>query len=85
MLIIIIIASLSLYVNYDGVYSADPKKFPDAVRYDTIDYDSMLALARQGAQVLHDRAVELAKEHGVEIQVLSSFRPGPGTIVTALP
>ena len=42
----------------------------------------MLALARQGAQVLHDRCVELAMEYKVPIQVLSSFRPGPGTMVT---
>ena len=74
-----------IYTDVDGVYDRDPRIFPDAVRYDTIDYDAMLTLARQGAQVLHDRCVELAKAHGVQIQVLSSFRPGPGTIVKALP
>lgn len=74
-----------IYTDVDGVYDRDPRIFPNAVRYDTIDYDAMLALARQGAQVLHDRCVELAKAHGVQIQVLSSFRPGPGTIVKALP
>ncbi|MBE6947922.1 MAG: aspartate kinase [Ruminococcaceae bacterium] len=73
-----------IYTDVDGVYDRDPRIFPDAVRYDEIDYEAMLTLARQGAQVLHDRAVELAKEHGVRIQVLSSFRPGPGTMVTAL-
>ena len=73
-----------IYTDVDGVYDRDPRIFPDAVRFDAIGYDDMLALARQGAQVLHDRCVELAKEHGVQIQVLSSFRPGPGTIVTAL-
>ena len=70
--------------DVDGVYDRDPRIFPDAVRYDEIDYDDMLTLARQGAQVLHDRCVELAKDHGVQIQVLSSFRPGPGTVVKAL-
>ena len=44
-----------------------------------------LALAREGAQVLHDRCVEWGKEYGVPIQVLSSFRPGPGSYVTDLP
>ena len=73
-----------IYTDVDGVYDRDPRIFPDAVRYDEIDYDDMLALARQGAQVLHDRCVELAKVHHVQIQVLSSFRPGPGTIVKAL-
>lgn len=70
-----------IYTDVDGIYDRDPRIFPDATRFDTIDYDTMLTLARGGAQVLHDRAVELAKEKGVVIQVLSSFRPGPGTIV----
>ena len=74
-----------IYTDVDGVYDRDPRMFSDAVRFDTIDYDRMLFLARQGAQVLHDRCVELARDHGVKIQVLSSFRPGPGTIVMALP
>lgn len=74
-----------IYTDVDGIYDRDPRIFPDAVRYDQIGYDEMLCLARQGAQVLHDRCVELAKEHGVQIQVLSSFRPGPGTIVKSLP
>ena len=74
-----------IYTDVDGVYDRDPRIFPDAVRFDTICYDDMLRLVWQGAQVLHDRSVELAKKHGVKIQVLSSFRPGPGTMVTALP
>ena len=73
-----------IYTDVDGVYDRDPRIFPDAVRYDTIGYDEMLQLARQGAQVLHDRSVEMAKAYGVEIQVLSSFRPGAGTMVKAL-
>ena len=73
-----------IYTDVDGVYDRDPRIFSDAVRYDEIDYDDMLNLARQGAQVLHDRCVEMAKEHGVQIQVLSSYRPGPGTLVKAL-
>lgn len=73
-----------IYTDVDGVYDRDPRIFPDAVRYNEIDYDAMLSLARQGAQVLHDRCVELAKTHHVQIQVLSSFRPGKGTIVKAL-
>lgn len=73
-----------IYTDVDGVYDRDPRIFPDAVRYDEIDYDAMLTLAKQGAQVLHDRCVELAKLHHVQIQVLSSFRPGKGTMVKAL-
>lgn len=73
-----------IYTDVDGVYDRDPRIFPDAVRYAVIGYDDMLSLARNGAQVLHDRCVELAREHGVQIQVLSSFRPGAGTMVKSL-
>lgn len=71
-----------IYTDVDGVYDRDPRKFPEAEKYSRIGYDEMLTLARQGAQVLHDRCVELAKEYAVPVQVLSSFRPGPGTLVT---
>ena len=70
-----------IYTDVDGVYDKDPRKDPKAVKYPYICYSHMLTLARSGAQVLHDRCVELAWEHGVKIQVLSSFRPGPGTVV----
>ena len=73
-----------IYTDVDGVYDRDPRKFADAVRFDKLDYDTMLAMARSGAQVLHDRCVELAKKHGVSIRVLSSFRDGPGTVVEGL-
>ena len=71
-----------IYTDVDGAYDKDPRKFPDAVKYPVIGYDAMLALARSGAQVLHDRCVEIGKKYNVPIQVLSSFRPGPGTMVT---
>jgi aspartate kinase len=71
-----------IYTDVDGVYDKDPRLFPDAVRYEQIGYDAMLALAKSGAQVLHDRCVEWGKRYGVPIHVLSSFRPGPGTVVT---
>lgn len=70
-----------IYTDVDGVYDRDPRLYPDAVKYPRIGYDAMLALARQGAQVLHDRSVELARQYRVPVQVLSSFRPGPGTMV----
>ncbi len=71
-----------IYTDVDGVYDRDPRKFPDAVKYTRIGYEEMLALSRQGAQVLHDRCVELGQKYQIPIQVLSSFRPGPGTMVT---
>ncbi len=74
-------ATCRIYTDVDGVYDKDPRKHPDAVKYSQISYDDMLALARHGAQVLHDRCVELAQQYGVQIEVLSSFRDTAGTVV----
>lgn len=74
-----------IYTDVDGVYDRDPRLFKDAVKISWISYEDMLRMARQGAQVLHDRCVELAQMYRVPVQVLSSFRPGPGTLVTDLP
>jgi aspartate kinase len=74
--------SCMIYTDVDGVYDKDPRRHPDAKRFDAIDYDQMLTLAQQGAQVLHDRCIILAQQHHIPILVLSSFRPGPGTLVT---
>ena len=74
-----------IYTDVDGVYDKDPRKCPDAIKFDQIGYQQMLALAQSGAQVLHDRCVEMAMQHKVCIQVLSSVRPGMGTFVTDTP
>ena len=71
-----------IYTDVDGVYDKDPRKYPDAVKYSRIGYDEMLALCHGGAQVLHDRCVELAKRHRIPIRVLSTFRDLPGTTVS---
>ena len=70
-----------IYTDVDGVYTADPRVVKDAKKMDEITYDEMLELASLGAQVLHNRSVELAKHYGVQIEVLSSFSGNPGTIV----
>ena len=73
-----------IFTDVPGVYDKDPRKFADAVKYDVIDYDEMLALCHRGAQVLHDRCVELARDHGIRIEVRSAFREEPGTVVGLL-
>lgn len=70
-----------IYTDVDGVYTADPNKVPTAKKIDQITYDEMLELATLGAQVLNNRSVEMAKKYGVELEVLSSLNPIPGTIV----
>ena len=70
-----------IYTDVDGVYDKDPRKYADAVKYPVISYAQLLQLCRQGAQVLHDRSVELAMEHGIRVEVRSAFREEPGTVV----
>lgn len=70
-----------IYTDVDGVYTADPRLVKDARKLNEITYDEMLELASLGAQVLHNRSVELAKRYGMELEVCSSFSKKPGTIV----
>ena len=70
-----------IYTDVDGVYTGDPRKIPGAVKLNEITYDEMLELATLGAQVLNNRAVEMAKKYNVELEVLSSLESKPGTIV----
>ena len=70
-----------IYTDVDGVYTADPRKVPNARKMDEITFDEMLELASLGAQVLHNRSVEMAKRYNMNLEVLSSFTGEPGTIV----
>jgi len=73
-----------IFTDVDGVYDRDPRRYSDAVRYDRISYEKMLALIAHGAQVLHDRSVEFAREYGITVEVLSSFTGAPGTLVGSM-
>ena len=70
-----------IYTDVDGVYTADPRLVPNAHKLEEITYDEMLELATLGAQVLHNRSVEMAKRYNVNLEVLSSFSGKPGTKV----
>ena len=70
-----------IFTDVDGIYDRDPRLFGDARRFDTISYEKMMALIENGAQVLHDRSVEFAREHRIAVEVLSSFTGAPGTVV----
>lgn len=70
-----------IFTDVDGVYDRDPRIYSDATRFGRISYARMMTLIENGAQVLHDRSVELAREHGIPIEVLSAFTGDPGTIV----
>lgn len=70
-----------IYTDVDGVYTADPRIVKDAHKLDEISFDEMLELASLGAQVLHNRSVEMAKRYNVDLEVLSSFKKIKGTKV----
>ena len=70
-----------IYTDVDGVYTTDPRIVSNARKLAEITYDEMLELASQGAQVLHNRSVELAKKFRVNLEVLSSLERKPGTKV----
>lgn len=70
-----------IYTDVDGVYTADPRICKDAKKLDEITYDEMLELASLGANVLHNRSVEMAKKYNVKLEVKSSFERVLGTLV----
>ena len=70
-----------IFTDVDGVYDRDPRLYPDAIRFGCISYERMLDLIENGAQVLHDRSVEAAREYGIVLEVLSAFTGAPGTVV----
>lgn len=70
-----------IFTDVEGVFTADPRKVPNAKKLQEITYDEMLELATLGAQVLNNRSVEMAKKYNVKLEVLSSMKRVPGTIV----
>ena len=72
-----------IYTDVPGVLSTDPRKVPDAQLMTTISCDEMLELASLGASVLHPRAVEIARNYGVNLVVRSSWSDAPGTRLTS--
>ena len=71
-----------IYTDVDGVYTTDPRVVSRARRLETITFEEMLEMASLGSKVLQIRAVEFAGKYGVPLRVLSSFKEGPGTLIT---
>jgi len=70
-----------ILTDVDGVYTTDPRMVPEARRLPVVSFEEMLELAGQGSRVLHLRSVEFAARYGMKLRVLSSFEPGPGTLI----
>lgn len=75
------VENCQIFTDVEGVFTADPRQVPEARKLDEITYDEMLELATHGAQVLHNRSVELAKKFHVKLEVLSSLERKSGTKV----
>ena len=71
-----------IFTDVAGVYTADPRRVPEARVLREVDYDDMVELAASGAQVMHPRAVEIGARYNVPIRVLSSFGDAGGTLIT---
>lgn len=71
-----------IYTDVDGIYTADPRIYQDAVMMKQISYDEMLEMASLGAGVMHPRAIEFGKKYDVTIHVRSSSKENEGTIIT---
>ena len=74
-----------IYTDVDGVFSADPRKVPNAKQLERISYEEMLEMAASGAKVLMLRCVEYARRYGVKVHVRSSFSERSGTWVVGVP
>jgi aspartate kinase len=71
-----------IYTDVDGVYTTDPRVVEKARRLDKITFEEMLEMASLGSKVLQIRSVEFAGKYQVPLRVLSSFKDGPGTLIT---
>ncbi len=71
-----------IYTDVDGIYTTDPRVVPDARRLNRITFEEMLEMASLGSKVLQIRSVEFAGKHNVPLRVLSTFKEGPGTLIT---
>ncbi len=71
-----------IYTDVDGVYTTDPRVVESARRLEKITFEEMLEMASLGSKVLQIRSVEFAGKYKVPLRVLSSFKDGPGTLIT---
>jgi aspartate kinase len=78
-----------IYTDVPGIFTTDPRKVPEARLLPEITADEMLELASLGAQVLHPRSVEIARNYGVKLRVRSSLEPlqagSEGTLIVSPP
>jgi aspartate kinase len=68
-----------IYTDVEGVFTADPRIVPDALKLPTISYEEMLEMAATGARVMMARSIEIARRYGVPLHVRAAHRDSEGT------
>jgi aspartate kinase len=68
-----------IFTDVPGVFTADPRIVPDALKLDTVTYEEMLEMSASGAKVMALRSIEVARSYGVRLRVRSTFVDGEGT------
>ncbi|MGN6799909.1 MAG: aspartate kinase [Gaiellaceae bacterium] len=71
-----------IFTDVPGVFTADPRIVPDALKLDTVSYEEMLEMSASGAKVMALRSIEIARRYGVPLRVRSTFVDGPGTLIS---
>src|SRR5690606_12579200 len=73
--------AVEIFKDVEGIYTADPRLVPEAVRLDRTSYREIVEMAHLGAKVVHPRAVEIAMEGRVPLRIRPTVGDGPGTLV----
>ncbi len=71
-----------IYSDVNGVYSIDPNKYKDAKKYDSLSYNEMLEMSSEGAEVLNNRAINIAKKNNIPLIIKSTFNNSLGTTIS---
>ena len=66
---------VQIYTDVDGIMTADPRIEPDAKVLKYVDYDAVFQMAEKGSKVIHPRAVELAKNGDIILQIKNTYNP----------
>jgi len=68
-----------IFTDVEGVFTADPRLVPDALKLPKVSYEEMLEMAATGARVMMARSIEIARRYGVPLHVRSAFSDVEGT------
>src|SRR5437762_5488411 len=71
-----------IFTDVEGVFTADPRLVPDALKLPKVSYEEMLEMAATGARVMMARSIEIARRYGVPLHVRSAFGESEGTWIT---